>query len=108
MEISVEQQLSQSPQLVEQLLVRDELTLYLCTTIVICFTMSVAGFDYTSTTIDVTFLPGSTMVTVRVLIIDDFVMEFDEEFMVTLSTTDPNVLIKNNTANVTILDDDGR
>ena len=69
--------------------------------------MSVAGFDYTSTTMDVTFVPGSTMATVSVPIIDDIEKEFDEDFTVTVSSTDPNVLIKNDTATVFILDNEG-
>ena len=69
--------------------------------------MSAAGSDYTSTTISVTFDPGSTMATVRVNINDDIVKESDESFNVTVSTTDPNVLIKNDTATVIILDNNG-
>ena len=67
--------------------------------------MSTAGFDYTSISM---FDPGSTMATVRIPIIDNIVMESDEVFTATVSTTDPNVIIINDTATITILDNDGR
>ena len=70
--------------------------------------MSVAGSDYVSISMDVTFDSGSTMATVNVTIIDDFVIEFAEAFTATVSTTDTTVNIINDTATITILDNDGR
>ena len=70
--------------------------------------MPAAGSDYTSTIMDVTFDPGSTMATVSVPISDDTAKELDEAFTATVSTTDSNVMIgDDDTAMVTILDNDG-
>ena len=69
--------------------------------------MSLAGFDYISTTIDVSFDPGSTMATVSVPIIDNTDIEGDEMFTVSLTSSDSNVEFGNDMATVTILDRDG-
>ena len=105
--ISVEKQLLQSPQLMGQLLVRDELTLYLLIYTINCFSMSVAGSDYTSISMNVTFAAGSTMATFRVNISDDTDIEGDEMFTTSLTSSDSNIVTRNNTATVTILDKDG-
>ena len=69
------------------------------------------GSDYTPTPIDVVFGPDE-LVTVIVLdalvnITDDIVVEDTEMFMATLSTTNPNVLFRDDIANITIFDNDG-
>ena len=69
--------------------------------------MSAAVSDYTSITMDVTFVPGSTMATVRVPIIDDTELEEDEMFTAFLSSSDSNVMVGDDTATVNILDNDG-
>ena len=48
------------------------------------------------------------MVEVLIPIIDDSVVERDEQFTVVLSSSDPNVLISDNQATVTILNDDSK
>ena len=70
--------------------------------------MTIAGSDYTSISMNVTFAPGSNMTTVRVPISDDIEKELDEAFTATVSTTDPNVMIgDDDAAVVAILDNDG-
>ena len=54
-----------------------------------------------------TFLPGVTSVQVQVPIIDDSVIENTEIFSAILSTTDTNVVLGDDTAFVTILDNNG-
>ena len=50
------------------------------------------------------------MVEVLIPIIDDSVVEMDEQFTVVLSSSDPNVLISDNqaTVTITIVNDDGK
>jgi hypothetical protein len=52
------------------------------------------------------FLPGSN-IQLNITLVDDNVAEADEQFSVTISSTDLNVTIVNGTANVTIVDNDG-
>ena len=46
------------------------------------------------------------MVEVSIPIIDDSVVESDEQFTVVLRSSDPNVLVSQNQATVTIVNDD--
>ena len=67
-----------------------------------------AGSDYTTISQQVTFLgAGSTRAAVRVPILDDSSIENNEIFTGVLSSSEPNVAIGDETATVTILDDDG-
>ena len=68
----------------------------------------IATLDFTATSIDVTFIPGQTTATVEVPITDDSVSEDTEMFSAVLSTTNPNVMLGEDTASVTILDDDSK
>ena len=54
-----------------------------------------------------TFTAGQTVATAPVPITDDSVVEETEMFTATLSTTDSNVVFGQDTATVTILDNDG-
>ena len=69
--------------------------------------MSAAGSDYISTTMDVTFDPGATTASVTVQIIDDTYIEENEIFSAFLTSSESNVVIGDDMANVTIVDDDG-
>ena len=55
----------------------------------------------------VTFAAGNIVASVDVPIIDDSNVEPTEIFSVTLSATQPHVVIGDGTATITILDDDG-
>ena len=55
----------------------------------------------------VTFEAGVTQTTVSVPIIDDNVVENNEMFTTSLSSTEANVMISEGTATVTVLDNDG-
>ena len=55
----------------------------------------------------VTFFPGETSAQVQVPITDDTFVEGTEQFSASLSTTDTNVVLGDDTASVTILDNDG-
>ena len=55
----------------------------------------------------VTFGPDVTSASYSVPIVDDSIIEDTETFTATLSTTESNVSIGDDTATVTILDDDG-
>ena len=54
-----------------------------------------------------TFTAGQTVATAPVPITDDSVVEDTEMFTATLSTTDSNVVFGEDSATVTILDNDG-
>ena len=55
----------------------------------------------------VTFFSGMTEATVQVPIINDNTQELTEEFSAVITTEDPNVSIDEDTAAITILDNDG-
>ena len=55
-----------------------------------------------------TFTAGQTVATVSVSITDDNIVEDTEMFTATLSTTDSNVMFGEDTASITVLDDDGK
>ena len=69
--------------------------------------LSPAGSDYTAITMPVTFEAGSTRATVNVQIIEDSEIEGSKIFTAVLSISEPNVMIGDGTASVTILDIDG-
>ena len=64
--------------------------------------------DYSVVSQSVTFGPSDTLLSVTVPINDDSVYELDEMFTAVLTTTDPGVVLFDDTATVTITDDDGR
>ena len=105
MEISVETQLSLSTLHLDQLLVYRPIitgshSFYYCLSLA-------APSDFTSDPVTVTFTAGQTVATASVPIIDDPEVEDTEMFNATLSTTDSNVAFGQDTATVTILDNDG-
>ena len=68
-----------------------------------------AGFDYVPTTTELTFQPGTTSVCGSVgQVNDDVIVEGAEFFSLLLSSQNNRVLIQQNTAQVTIEDNDGR
>ena len=67
-----------------------------------------ANLDYISVSSDEIFPSGSSDNTdkcVNISIVDDMAFEDDEDFIITLSTSDPNVLISVDEISVTIIDD---
>ena len=56
----------------------------------------------------VPFFPRETSAQVQVPITDDSILEDTEVFTATLSTTDPHVVFGDDTAFVTILDNNGK
>ena len=65
--------------------------------------------DYSAATSQsVTFRPSDTLLNVTVPINDDSVYELDELFTAVLTTTNPGVVLFDDTATATITDDDGR
>ena len=69
--------------------------------------LSPAGSDYTAITIPVTFEAGSTRATVNVQITENSEIEGSKIFTAVLSSSEPNVMISDGTASVTILDNNG-
>jgi hypothetical protein len=67
-----------------------------------------ATSDFTPDPIAVTFAPAETEATVEVPITNDVVVEDTESFNALLSTTNPNVQFVEDSASVTILDNDGK
>ena len=63
-----------------------------------------AGFDYTTTSVEVTFRPDSATALARVPITDDNEIENEEAFTAVLSSSDS---LGEDIATVMILDDDG-
>jgi hypothetical protein len=67
-----------------------------------------AGVDYESlSSFPVTFSPGVTAGRVRIPIINDDIVEGNELFRVLLMSTNPGVLVTQDTATVGIIDTDG-
>ena len=56
----------------------------------------------------VTFQAGDDTATVEVTILDDTIIEKSEIFTASLSTTESNVMLGDDIATITILDDDGK
>jgi hypothetical protein len=71
----------------------------------------IAGEDYTSITEDETFnsgLPDSATRCVIIPILDDDAPEGEQTFTLTLTTSDPDVMLGNNVTTITIIDDERR
>lgn len=70
---------------------------------------SLDGEDYIGLTETVTFYPGQNTSSVEVVLTDDAVYEGLQEFSVTLTSANSDVVnIINGNATVTIVDDDGK
>ena len=63
-----------------------------------------AGSDSTSSPITVVFFAGETIAQARVPITDDSIVEDTEHFTAVMTSTNPNVVIGDDTVTVTILD----
>ena len=68
---------------------------------------SPAGSDYISISLNVTFDPGVTTALVEVEIINDIDIEVDEIFTASVTSFQPNDVVLEDTASVTIMDNDG-
>lgn len=69
---------------------------------------AVINGDFTAHSAQIRFAPGDAEAKlVRIPLVNDNRTEGDEQFSVSLSTTDSDVNIVNNPATVTIVDDDG-
>ena len=67
-----------------------------------------ASTDYATTSQSVTFRPSDALLNVTVPITHDSVYELQETFSAMLTTTDPGVVIFNDTASATITDNDSK
>jgi len=67
---------------------------------------AVAGSDYTATTGTLSFPAGTTSQQIRIPVNGDTLVETDEQFTVSLSNAQNAVLTANNTATVTLTNDD--
>ena len=65
-----------------------------------------AGEDYVATMTTVTFDPGERMKEVGVTLLDDVVLEGTEDFRVTLSSEEVDIVLTPGTAVVNILEND--
>ena len=71
---------------------------------------ALSGTDYTAISSSLTFANNSMdgdMECVSVTIIDDGALELDKTFTVTLTTSDPAVILGNDITTITITDNDG-
>jgi hypothetical protein len=71
----------------------------------------VAGEDYISTSEVETFTSGSSdgaTRCVKIPILDDDASEGEQTFILTLTASDPDVMLGNNVTTITIIDDEGR
>ena len=73
-----------------------------------CYIEFIAPDDYMATTAQVTFAPGETTQTVSVSTVTDVLIEGNEMFTAVLSMVDPNVVLDQDTATATILDNSGK
>ena len=69
---------------------------------------SVDGSDFNSISMQITFGPEQLSAAVQVPIVNDTIIENTEMFTATLSTAEINVMIIDDTATVTIIDNDGK
>ena len=79
---------------------------------ILCFLIfsSAAGSDYTDISVSLTFLPGSVpgvQECTQIEIIDDQLVESNEAFTISLSSTDTEINLAPGNGSVTILDNDG-
>lgn len=65
-----------------------------------------AGLDYISVDAELQFNSSVAMQCLEIQVINDTVLELDELFLVTLEVADPDVLLGNNTATITIENND--
>ena len=68
------------------------------------------GYDYAFSSSDITFPSGSmdnTPACANITILDDAALEENQTFTVTLTTSDPDVLLGNDETVITIEDNDG-
>jgi len=68
---------------------------------------AIAGLDFTSISSDKTFPSGSisnTTLCVNISILEDTLLEDNETFTLTLTASDPHVLLANNVTSITIVD----
>ena len=74
------------------------------------FPLATGAIDYIALNSDLTFSPGNKRVCSNVSIINDAVYEDPEDFTVSISTSDPSVIIDptRESGTATILDDDGK
>ena len=73
-----------------------------------CSFVAAASIDFLAVIIeDLTFEPGSLIQCVDVVIADDTIDEDNEDFTLSLMTTQDNVIIDPATTRVVILDEDG-
>ena len=70
--------------------------------------MLAAGMDYTTVSRNLTFNAAVTSQTVPVAIIDDLIVERSEIINLTLTSTDPAVILNPSTSTVTIEDVDSK
>ncbi len=67
----------------------------------------IAGSDYINISTEAVFTTGSIRC-VDISILDDNALEGDQTFTVTLSTSDPDVMLGNDVTTITIIDNDGQ
>ena len=68
----------------------------------------VAPGDYTAIAEDLTFSASETRICRNVIPAEDDILEEDEDFLLTLATSDSNVVLRPSEATVSILNDDSR
>lgn len=64
--------------------------------------------DFISTVVELTFIAGRTRMCTCIQITQDTELEEDEQFSVSLTTSNPIVILSTATTTVTIVDDDSR
>ncbi len=71
---------------------------------------AISDFDYINISSTQIFISGSTGNDVRCLditIVEDSALEGNQTFAVTLSSSDPDVMLENDITTITIIDNDG-
>ena len=66
------------------------------------------GMDYTTVSRNLTFNAAVTSQTVPIIITDDFIVERSEIINLTLTSTDPDVILNPSTSTVTVEDVDSK
>ena len=69
------------------------------------FLSAIAPVDFGGAAVDFTFGPGVSRLCVEVTIEDDDILEDEEDFFATLTTTDPDVILNPDEARVVITED---
>ena len=70
------------------------------------YSIAAGGVDYTPVMIEISFNSSVATQCQIIPVISDAILEIDETFLINLNASDPDVLLENNSATITVTNDD--